>query len=97
MKSVEFKAWMESIERMSRIQRDKLRKSLEGKEDTDEVIALVERNQETINSLVPVVGQPIYIAGEKPVRVNASVSSAMGTDERLEIRKRGWWSGSHRR
>ena len=45
MKSTEFKAWMKSIDRMSRNQRDKLRKKLEGKEDTDEVIALIERNQ----------------------------------------------------
>jgi transposase-like protein len=46
MKLTEFKAWMESIERMSRNQRDKLRKRLEGKENTDEVIALIERNQD---------------------------------------------------
>jgi len=46
MKSTEFKAWMELIERMSRNQRDKLRKRLEGKENTDEVIGLIERNQE---------------------------------------------------
>ena len=46
MKSTEFKAWMKSIERMSRNQRDKLRKRLEGKENTDEVIALIERNQD---------------------------------------------------
>jgi len=45
MKSTEFKAWMKSIDRMSRNQRDKLRKKLEGKEDTAEVIALIERNQ----------------------------------------------------
>lgn len=46
MKSTEFKTWMDSIERMSRNQRDKLRKRLEGKENTDEVIALIERNQD---------------------------------------------------
>lgn len=46
MKSMEFKAWMESIERMSRNQRDKLRKRLEGRENSDEVIGLIERNQE---------------------------------------------------
>ncbi|SFE98249.1 hypothetical protein [Nitrosomonas sp. Nm166] len=46
MKSTEFKAWMKSIERMSRNQRDKLRKRLEGKENTDEVIALIEHNQD---------------------------------------------------
>lgn len=45
MKSTEFKAWMRSIERMSGNQRDKLRKRLEGKEDADEVIALIEGSQ----------------------------------------------------
>jgi len=42
MKTTEFKAWLKSIERMNRNQRDKLRKSLEGKKDVDEVIALIE-------------------------------------------------------
>lgn len=46
MKSAEFKAWMDSIERMNRNQRDKLRKRLAGKEDADEVIALIERSQD---------------------------------------------------
>lgn len=45
MKSTEFKAWVESIERLSRDQRDKLRKRLEGKENADETIALIESNQ----------------------------------------------------
>ncbi len=42
MKSTEFKVWMRSIERMSRTQRDKLRKRLKGKEDADEVVVLIE-------------------------------------------------------
>ncbi len=45
MKSTEFKVWMKSIERMSRNQREKLRKRLEGKENADEIIALIERSQ----------------------------------------------------
>lgn len=44
MKSMEFKAWMELIERMSRNHRDELRYRLEGKENIDEVIGLIERN-----------------------------------------------------
>ena len=51
MKSTEFKAWMELIERMSRNQRDKLRKRLEGKGKADEVIGLIERNQEGKQSI----------------------------------------------
>ena len=47
MKSTEFKSWMESIERMSRDQRDRLRKRLEGKENADEVIALIESNPDS--------------------------------------------------
>ena len=46
MKTTEFKAWLKSIERMNRNQRDKLRKSLEGKKDVDEVIALIERSSD---------------------------------------------------
>ncbi len=46
MKTTEFKAWLKSIERMNRNQQDKLRKSLEGKKDTDEVIALIERSSD---------------------------------------------------
>jgi len=45
MKSTEFKVWMKSIERMSRSQREKLRKRLEGKENADDIIALIERCQ----------------------------------------------------
>jgi len=45
MKATEFKAWMKSIERMSRNQRDKLRRRLEGKEDADEAVVLIERSQ----------------------------------------------------
>jgi transposase-like protein/uncharacterized protein YdbL (DUF1318 family) len=45
MKSTEFKFWIKSIERMSRDQRDKLRKRLEGKDNADEIIALIERSQ----------------------------------------------------
>jgi len=45
MKSTEFKVWMRSIERMNRNQRDKLRQRLEGKENADEIIALIERKQ----------------------------------------------------
>lgn len=45
MRSTEFKDWMSSIERMSRHQREQLRKRLAGKEDTDEVIALIEGHQ----------------------------------------------------
>ena len=44
MKSLEFKVWMKSIERMSRGQRDKLRKKLAGKASIDEVITLIEGN-----------------------------------------------------
>ncbi len=46
MKSTEFKVWMKSIERMSRNQRDKLRKRLEGKENADEIIALIEHSRD---------------------------------------------------
>lgn len=46
MKTMEFKAWMKSIERMSRNQRDKLRKRLEGKAHADEVIAMIEGGQD---------------------------------------------------
>ena len=53
MKSNEFKVWMKSIERMSRIQRDKLRKRLEGKENTDEIIALIKRSQNSEDALSP--------------------------------------------
>ena len=45
MKSTEFKVWMQSIERISRSQRDKLWKRLEGQENADEIIALIERSQ----------------------------------------------------
>ena len=45
MKSAEFKVWMKSIERMIRNQRDKLRKRLEGKENADEIIGLIEHNR----------------------------------------------------
>lgn len=45
MKSTEFKVWMKSIERMSRNQREKQRKRLEGKDNADEIIALIERSQ----------------------------------------------------
>jgi hypothetical protein len=44
MKSLEFKVWMKSIERMSRGQRDKLRKRLAGKASIDMVITLIEGN-----------------------------------------------------
>jgi len=51
MKITEFKAWLKSIGRMNRNQRDKLQKSLEGKKDADEVIALIERSSHA-NQLV---------------------------------------------
>jgi transposase-like protein len=61
MKSLEFKVWMKSIERMSRGQRDKLRKRLAGKASIDEVITLIEGN---------VVGEPAcpYCSGKQLYR-----------------------------
>jgi transposase-like protein len=44
MKTLEFKVWMKSIDCMSRGQRDKLRKGLEGKVNTDEAIKLIEQS-----------------------------------------------------
>lgn len=44
MKTMDFKAWMKSIDRMSRSQRDKLRKRLEGKVITDTVVTLIEQS-----------------------------------------------------
>ena len=46
MKITEFKAWLKSLKRMNRNQRNKLRKNLEGKKDADEVITLIERSSD---------------------------------------------------
>ncbi len=60
MKSTEFKAWMESIGRLSRNQRDRLRKRLERKEDADEVIALIESNQDNKPACPHCQGTDLY-------------------------------------
>ena len=44
MKTMEFKVWMKSVDRMSRSQRDKLRKRLEGKVSVDTVVTLIEQS-----------------------------------------------------
>ena len=44
MKSAEFKIWVNSIDCMSRSQRDKLRERLEGKASIDEVVTLIEQS-----------------------------------------------------
>ncbi len=44
MKTMDFKVWMKSIDRMSRSQRDKLREQLEGKVGADTVVTLIEQS-----------------------------------------------------
>ncbi|MDT8407917.1 MAG: IS1595 family transposase, partial [Methylococcales bacterium] len=44
MKTMDFKVWMKSINRMSRSQRDKLRGRLEGKVGADTVVTLIEQS-----------------------------------------------------
>ncbi len=64
MKSTEFKAWMESIGRLSRNQRDRLRKRLERKGDADEVIALIESNQDNKPACPHCQGTDLYRWGK---------------------------------
>ena len=44
MKTMEFKVWMKSLDRMSRGQRDKIRKRLQGKIIVDRVVTLIEQS-----------------------------------------------------
>ncbi len=64
MKTMEFKAWMKSIERMSRNQRDKLRKRLEGKAHADEVIAMIEGGQDDKPACPKCKGTELYRWGK---------------------------------
>ncbi|MBA2483792.1 MAG: hypothetical protein H0V39_05110 [Nitrosomonas sp.] len=73
MKSTEFKTWMESIERMSRNQRDKLIKRMEGKENSDEVIGFIERNHEDRPACPYCRANNLYRWGKKPVSCSVIV------------------------
>ena len=44
MKAMEFKVWIKSLDRMSRGQRDKIRKRLQGKISVDRVVTLIEQS-----------------------------------------------------
>lgn len=44
MKTTEFKAWMKSVDRMNRSQRERLRERLEGKVSVDAVVTLIEQS-----------------------------------------------------
>jgi len=89
MKSTEFKAWMKSIEHMSRNQRDKLRKRLEGKEHADEVIALIEWSSDDKVACPDCKATELYRWGKVSELQNAIVV-ANANARLMRLRARHW-------
>ena len=64
MKTMEFKVWMRSVDRMSRGQREKLRERLEGKVSIDTVVTLIEQSFSDIHSCPYCAGTALYRWGK---------------------------------